>query len=113
MPFRWEKRRDSLSALLEATRRRIGEFDRTGRAALLLDALVLSASDPSVSLTPNSVASRELFLSNLGICLRSRFERDGRLAHLDAAVDVLREAIASTPPFRPVTAMAIDVRGCR
>ena len=40
-------------------------------------------------------------LSNLGLGLQTRYERDGRAADLDEAIELSREALALTPPDSP------------
>ena len=42
-----------------------------------------------------------MYLSNLGTCLRARFERAGDDADLDAAIDAERQAADLTPPGHP------------
>jgi tetratricopeptide (TPR) repeat protein len=45
-----------------------------------------------------------MYLSNLGSALRTRFERTGRLADLDQAIQAAQNAIAATPTDHPYRA---------
>ena len=50
-------------------------------------------------------------LSNLGIALNARFERDGDTAALDEAIDATREAVSATPAGHPNRALYLSNLG--
>jgi hypothetical protein len=52
-----------------------------------------------------------MYLSNLGIALRTRFERTGSQGDLNDAVAAEREAVAATPPDHPNRAMYLSNLG--
>ena len=54
-----------------------------------------------MDLTPPGHPDRAMYLSNLGSALRTRFERAGDGADLDAAIDAGRQAVDLTPPGHP------------
>ena len=61
--------------------------------------------------TPAGHPDRAGSLSNLGAALAIRFARTGELADLDAAIDLLRQAVATAPPGHPGHAMCLSNLG--
>ena len=51
--------------------------------------------------TPADHPDRAGYLSNLGIALSARFERTGRDADLDAAIESWQQAVQATPADHP------------
>jgi hypothetical protein len=64
-----------------------------------------------VAAAPAGHPDRAGYLSNLGIALRTRSERTGDRADLDAAIDLLRQAVAAAPAGHPDRAVMLSTLG--
>ena len=62
----------------------------------------------SIQVVPENHPDRPMYLSNLGIGLRSRFRRTGALADLDEAIKAGRDAVDTTPADHPERPMYLS-----
>ena len=60
---------------------------------------------------PESHASRARYLTNLAVALRTRFERTGTVADLDAAIDAVRTAVQAAGAEHPERAKMLSELG--
>jgi hypothetical protein len=67
----------------------------------------ITAGRTAVAATPDGHRSRGATLSNLGVVLRTRFERTHDQAALDEAVETIRAAVAATPDGHPCRAVRL------
>ena len=63
--------------------------------------------------TPTDHPNHAMYLNNLGIALRVRFERSGALADLEAAIEAIRAAVEATPTDHPNHAESCPTWGSR
>ncbi|MFC8661962.1 CHAT domain-containing protein, partial [Streptomyces sp. NPDC057199] len=71
----------------------------------------VDAGRQAVEITPTDHPDRAGRLSNLGLALRTRFERSGAVADLDAAIDAGHQAVEITPTDHPDHALYLSILG--
>ena len=83
---------------------------------LIDDHEFLQVADPAtarqvVESIPAGHPNRAVYLSKLGVALRTRFERTGDFRDLDGAVDIARQVVESTPAGHPDRAVYLSDLG--
>ncbi|WP_179120152.1 CHAT domain-containing protein [Streptomyces tsukubensis] len=90
---------DPVSDLTNRSIELMEDFERTGRPAVLDEAITLGRA--ALRAAPEDHPYRALVLSNLSLALESRFRRTGDLTALNEDIELIRTAVRTTPDNDP------------